>query len=66
MTKTITIILSVRFIGLVPFSNNEWSNDNFISYKSVLNDLINHYSKKDLHLENTRNSPNDTTKYYMV
>lgn len=54
--------VDVRFIEWMPFDSNRWNDDNFVSYKEMLESI----RKKFPVLEKLVDGPNDTSKAYTV
>lgn len=71
LTKDVN--LDCRFIELMPFDGNQWSDDKYISYFEVLDQLREKHnikmSRDSVELQNGKminKDPNDTTKWYRV
>jgi GTP 3',8-cyclase len=56
--------INVRFIEFMPFDGNKWNMDKMISYKEVIQNVTNSFSKKQV--ERLQDSPNDTSKNYKI
>ncbi|CTQ86812.1 GTP 3',8-cyclase [Caenorhabditis elegans] len=55
--------LDIRFIEFMPFGGNEFKNDSFMSYREMLNLIVDKYGDAVIRLSDL---PNDTTKAYKI
>jgi molybdenum cofactor biosynthesis enzyme MoaA len=53
--------VDVRFIEWMPFSENGWNSNRFVSYQDMLTQLV-----EPLGLERVEDGPNDTTKWWTL
>lgn len=53
--------LDIRFIEWMPFNENGWNRNRFVSYKDMLDVLL---MNDQIQLQRISDSPNDTTKWY--
>jgi len=59
LTKDLPV--DVRFIEWMPFNDNGWNSNRFVSYQEMLNMLV-----EPLQLERISDGPNDTTKWWKL
>lgn len=53
--------IDIRFIEWMPFNENGWNRDRFVSYKEMLETFT---DRSGVPLQRISDSPNDTTKWY--
>ncbi|MBU1097515.1 MAG: GTP 3',8-cyclase MoaA [Bacteroidetes bacterium] len=53
--------LNVRFIEYMPFGNNDWQNNGFVSYNEMFNFISNHFK-----LIPTKNNNNNVAKDFLI
>ena len=56
--------IDIRFIEWMPFNENGWNRNRFVSYKDMLEILASNPEDRAMQLQRISDSPNDTTKWY--